>query len=53
MPKVNLLPMDPTIRAFASPKQAQIAREYMGYVDKLGAGQMGRLSPAEREALLA
>ena len=53
MPKFDRLPMDPTVGAFANPKQAQIAREYMGYIDKLEPGQMGRLTPAEGETLLA
>ena len=53
MPEFELLPMDPVVGSFAKPKQIQIAREYVGYIDKLEAGQMGRLRPAEEETLLA
>ena len=41
---------DPVVGSFANPKQVQIAREYVGYIDKLEAGQMGRLRPAEGKA---
>ena len=50
MPKFDLLPMDPT---FATLEQARIAREYLGYIDKLEPGQMGRLRPADGETLHA
>ena len=43
----------PVVGAFANPKQIQIAREYVGYIDKLEARQMGSLRPAEGETLLA
>ena len=50
MPQFNLLPMD---TAFATREQAQIVREYLGYIDKLEPGQMGRLTPADGETLHA
>ena len=53
MPEFDLLPMDPTVGDFATPKQTRLAREYMGYIDKLETGQMGRLRPADGETLLA
>ena len=53
MPEFDLLPMDPVVGVFAKPKQVQISREYVGYIDKLEAGQMGRLRSAEGETLLA
>ena len=53
MPTFDILPMDQTVGAFANSKQAEIAKEYLGYIDKLEAGQMGRLRPAEGETLLA
>jgi len=53
MSEFELLPMDPVVGSFANPKQVHISREYVGYIDKLEAGQMGRLRPAEGETLLA
>ena len=50
MPEFDLLPMD---ASFATLEQAQIAREYLGYIDKLEPGQMGRLTPADGETLHA
>lgn len=50
MPEFDLLPMD---TAFATLEQAQIAKEYLGYIDKLEPGQMGRLTPADGETLHA
>ncbi len=52
MPEFNLLPSDPTVGAVANPGQAQIARD-MDYIEKLEFGQVGRLTPAEGETLLA
>ena len=45
--------MDPTIEASANQKRAQIAREYVGYINKLELGQMGRLRPVDGETFLA
>ena len=53
MPKFDLLPMDPTVGAFANPKKAQIAKEYLSYIDQLKPGHMGKLRPTEGETLLA
>ena len=50
MPEFDLLPMDGT---FTTLEQAQITREYLGYIDKLEAGKMGRLRPADGETLHA
>ena len=50
MPEFDLLPMD---GAFVTLEQARIAEEYLGYIDKLEPGQMGRLRPADGETLHA
>ncbi len=50
MPTLDLIPMDGT---FATLEQAQIAKEYLGYIDKLEPGQIGRLTPADGETLHA
>ena len=47
MPKFDFLPRDLAVEAIANPKQRQIGREYVGYVDTLEAGQLRRLGPAQ------
>jgi len=48
MPDFDLIPME---TAFATLQQAQIAKEYLGYIDELKPGQMGRLTPSDGETL--
>ena len=49
-PEFDLLPMDGT---FATLEQAQIIKQYLGYIDKLEAGKVGRLRPTDGETLQA
>ena len=51
MPKFDLIPVEEAIAKSATGKRAQMAREYLGYVEQLGEGQAGRLQAAEGETI--
>ena len=52
MPKFDLIPVEKAMMKSATGKRAQMAREYLGYVEQLGEeGQAGRLQAAEGETV--
>ncbi len=51
MPRFELLPVNEAMLKSASGKRAQITREYMAYIERLGPGQAGRLQVAEGEGI--
>ena len=51
MPHFALVSVDEAALKTATGKRAQIAKEYLGYVEQLGPGHAGRLSPAEGETI--
>ena len=53
MPRFETMPLAEAMRSSTTGKRAQIAREYLGYIDRLVEGQAGRLRPAEGETIAA
>ena len=51
MPKFQVVPVDEALTKSASGKRAQLNREYTGYIERLGAGQAGRLEASEGETV--
>ena len=51
MPNFALISADEAALKTATGKRAQIAKEYLGYIEQLGPGQAGTLSPAEGETI--
>ncbi len=51
MPKFQLLPVDEAMMKSSTGKRAQLAREYMGYIEQLGKGQAGRLEATSGETV--
>lgn len=51
MPRFEVLPLNEAKLKSATGKRAQIAREYLGYIQKLGPGQAGRLQGSEGESV--
>ena len=53
MPKLELIPVSEAMLKSATGKRAQIAQEYVSYIEQLGEGQAGRLQPDEGESVQA
>ena len=51
MPKFDLISVEEAMMKSATGKRAQMAREYLGYVEQLKEGQAGRLQAAEGETV--
>lgn len=51
MPRFELVPVDEAMMKSATGKRAQITREYMAYIERLGAGQAGRLQVGDGERI--
>ncbi len=51
MPKFDRVPLGEAKMKTASGKRAQIIAEYVGYIERLGDGEAGRLQAAEGETL--
>ena len=49
MPKFELVPQVDAERISATGRRAEIMREYLGYVEQLGADQAGKLQATEGE----
>ena len=49
MPRFELVSRSEAELKTAKGKRAEIAKEYLGYIDQLREGQAGCLQPAERE----
>ncbi len=52
MPVFEVVPVQEAMRRATTSKRAQIIQEYVDYIDKLSAGQAGKLLPAEGETVL-
>ena len=53
MPRFELVPIDEATLKTATGKRAEVAREYLGYIDRLEEGQAGRLQASEGETTAA
>ena len=53
MPKFQVVSVDEALTKSSTGKRAQLNREYMGFIDRLGAGQAGRLDTSEGETVSA
>lgn len=53
MPDLDYLPMDEALMKSRTWQGAQTVRGYLGYIDQLGAGHVGRLRPTDRETVHA
>ena len=53
MPRFELVSIQEATLKTATGKRAQIAREYLGYIDRLEEGQAGRLQASEGETTTA
>lgn len=53
MPKFKVVPVDEALIESFYGKRTQFNREYMGYIERLGAGQAGRLEVSEGETVSA
>ena len=51
MPTFDQLPLQEAMLKTATGKRAQIAQEYLGYIEQLPEGQAGRLQPSEGESV--
>ena len=51
MPKFDLIPVEEAMMKSATGKRAQMAQEYLGYIEQLKEGQAGRLQAAEGETV--
>ena len=51
MPIFEQLPLQEAVLKTATGKRAQIAQEYLGYIEHLREGQAGRLQPGEGETV--
>jgi hypothetical protein len=53
MPHLDVLPMDGVFKISPTWQKAQTVKQYLGYIDQLGAGQVGRLRPTNGETVHA
>ena len=53
MPRFELVPIEEATLKTATGKRAQIAREYLRYIDRLEQGQAGKLQASEGETTQA
>ncbi len=53
MPKFELVSLEEATMKSATGRQAQITREYLGYIQQLKEGQAGKLQPGEGEKVAA
>ena len=53
MPKFKLVPLHEAVAKTATGKRAQIAQEYLSYINQLESGQAGKLVSSEEESAIA
>ena len=53
MPRFEVISLAEAVRNSATGKRAQIAREYLSYIDRLAPGQAGKLQVTEGETIAA
>ena len=51
MPRFQVLPVDEALMKASTGKRAVINREYLSYIERLGAGQAGHLEVSEGETV--
>ncbi|MBM3933517.1 MAG: hypothetical protein FJ319_04330 [SAR202 cluster bacterium] len=53
MPKFDLVPLQEAMTITATGKRAQITHEYMGFINRLGSGEAGKLEANSSESVTA
>jgi len=49
VPKFEMVSLDEAVLKTATGRRAEVTKEYLGFIERLGEGQAGRLQPSAGE----